>query len=106
VEWALWIQRAPDDQLLAAAGELERVRMRTRGDPRLVPAFVRLFEVALASGDATADQAGGIAVRCLHRLGATHLLRSSGPRVRERTDRPLMSEELDRALRIREDGPR
>jgi hypothetical protein len=104
VEWALWIGEAPEALLLESAGELERVRLRSRGDQRLVPLFARLLKVALASDEPTADQAGAIAVRCLDRLDADHHLLVLGRRVLAREDRPATIAELKEVQRRRRTG--
>lgn len=99
VEWALWVQFAPEAEFLTKAGEIERVRLSSQGNRRLVPVFERLLETALRSHEATADPAGAIAVRCLNRLGADHRLEILDPQSGDFLDRPLTAEELTRALR-------
>lgn len=104
VEWALWIQNAPEAEFLEAAGELERVRLRAPGDSRLTNVFVRLLSAALRSEQIIADQAGVIAVRCLDRLGADHHLLILDDRVLERSDRPATARELKRVRRRDREG--
>jgi hypothetical protein len=105
VEWAQWIQRAPENEFLDAAGELERVRMRSP-DVRLVPVFQRLLEIALHSEATVADQAGAIAVRCLHKLGADYHLIILDERIDAAPDRPATRRELKRALQGTREGRR
>lgn len=67
--WALAMQGAPAADLLAAAGDLERVSLRHRSAVELVPVFVRILELVLTSTRPEADAAGACAVRSLVRLG-------------------------------------
>lgn len=93
VAWALAMLSRPEEELLSAAGDLERVSMRHR-DARLVPCFQRLLDVATASAEDHADEAGACAVRSLARLERVDLLRAASERLVERTDRPLTRAEI------------
>jgi len=98
VEWALWMLTQPPEDMLSAAGDLERVSMRWRSDGRLVPCFQRLLDLALGYDVPYVDQAGACAVRSLGRLGRADLVNAAAPRVEARADRPDMSAALVETL--------
>lgn len=84
LDWALWMAERPDDELLPAAGDMERVCMRFREEQRLVPGFVRVLEIALKSDAPEADTAGACAIRSLRRLGRFDLVGTRRDRILER----------------------
>ena len=100
LEWALGATAWPAAELLAAAGDLERVATRYRSECHLVAVFERLLDVALQSQAEEAGMAGACALRSLGRLGRADLVREVEPRVAERTDFPQLMTELRRQLQL------
>lgn len=96
LEWALWMAEQPDDVLLPAAGDLERVCMRFRQEQRLVPGFVRVIEIVLRSELPEADVAGACAVRSLARLARFDLVQQWRERILGRADLVETRETLER----------
>ena len=72
--WALSMVDAPFDELVKWSGDLDRVSMRHRDDPRLVPCFERLLEGVLERRAEHVDAAGACAVRSLARMGRTDVI--------------------------------
>jgi hypothetical protein len=69
LDWAWSMLHASDEDLLQAAGDLERVSARHRSDSELVPVFERLLDLALRTPGAEADAAAACAGRSLLRHG-------------------------------------
>ena len=95
--WARAMTAATDDELLHAAGDLERVTARHRDATDLVPLFVRLLEVSAEDRTAAADPAGACAIRSLVRLGATAAAVDAGRNAAERPGRTATLEAFERA---------
>jgi hypothetical protein len=99
--WTLALLDAPHQELVAAAGDLERVSFCA--DPRLVPVFERLLDAILAAPGPEADQAGPCAVRSLGRLGRLDLVAARRARAEVAPGLPLtaaaMAVELQREAR-------
>ena len=55
LDWAWTILDAPDEELLQAAGDLERVSARHRDEDGLIPIFERLLDVALRTPGAASE---------------------------------------------------
>jgi hypothetical protein len=84
LEWALAALNLSEDEILASAGDLERVGARHRAECHLVPVFERLLEVALSSRAREAAAAAACAARSLVRLGRDDLLSDALPRIEAR----------------------
>ncbi|MBK8974417.1 MAG: hypothetical protein IPM29_00680 [Planctomycetes bacterium] len=68
--WVRALHDADDDELIAAAGDLERARARYRSEPALfVPLFERILVTARERTGPVADMAAACALRSLGRLG-------------------------------------
>jgi hypothetical protein len=74
LDWAWSMLHASDEELLQAAGDLERVSARHRGESELVPVFERLLDLALRTPGAEADSAAACAGRSLLRHGEGALM--------------------------------
>jgi hypothetical protein len=94
VEWTIALLSADAETLLADAGDVERVTMRHRREPRLVPVLERILGVAVASSLPDADVAGACAVRSLARLDQGEALARSAAAIMARTDLLLTNEAL------------
>jgi hypothetical protein len=100
--WALSMVERSDLDLVEAAGDLEMVCARHRGDRRLVAVFDRMLEAALWSTAAQApvlDVAGACAIRCLGRLGVGQLALERSDAIAAGGERPLTAAALDVARR-------
>jgi hypothetical protein len=96
--WALALAAASDDELLAVAGDLERVSARHRGEDGLVPLFARLLDLALDREPQTADPAAACALRSLLRHGRRDLALEQRRRIEARPELVEAGRALARAL--------
>jgi len=98
IEWALGLLDVPDEELLAAAGDLERVSAKHRREPSLVPCFRRLLDVSLRCRLPEADMAAACAIRSLQRLGRPDLVRDRGSDIARRSDLVQAAEAFERVM--------
>lgn len=69
LEWALSLAHASDDELIDAAGDLERAAARYPSEVRLWPILARLLDTAMGSRRPGADAAAACAIRSLALVG-------------------------------------
>lgn len=106
LDWAWTMLDAPDEELLQAAGDLERVSARHRGEDGLIPIFERLLDVALRTPGAASDLAGACAARSLLRHGQALLVDERSFDIEARPELTETSRTLDRVRRRLGASPR
>jgi hypothetical protein len=99
LDWAWSMLHASDEELLQAAGDLERVSARHRGESELVPVFERLLDLALRTPGSEADAAAACAGRSLLRHGEGALVIERDFDIAARTEFAETKRTLERIVR-------